>query len=158
MIRLNNLKSPKGSRKNKKILGRGSGSGSGKTSGRGHKGQLSRTGKGKRPGFEGGQMPLIRRIPKRGFTSKFKKEFQIINIQALNKCKEKTTVTPKELLALGLIHKLHVPVKILGQGTLKKCITVKAHKFSQSAVKAIEDLGGKVEILTTAVKQGTNNA
>ncbi len=156
MLKLNDLRSPKGARKNKKIVGRGSGSGSGKTSGRGHKGQLSRTGKGKRPGFEGGQMPLIRRVPKRGFISKFKKEYQLVNLQSLNKCKDKTTVTPKELKALGLIHKLHVPVKILAQGELKKSITVKAHKFSKTAIKAIEDLGGKVEILSLATKQDSN--
>ena len=156
MLKLNELRSPKGARKNKKIVGRGSGSGSGKTSGRGHKGQLSRTGKGKRPGFEGGQMPLIRRVPKRGFISKFKKEYQLVNLQALNKCKNKTTITPKELKALGLIHKLHVPVKILAQGKLEKSITVKAHKFSKTAIKTIEDLGGKAEILSPATKQDSN--
>ena len=153
MLKLNDLKSPKGARKNKKIVGRGSGSGHGKTSGRGHKGQLSRTGKRKRPGFEGGQMPLIRRIPKRGFISKFKKVYQLVNLQSLNKCEEKTTVTPKELKALGLIHKLHVPVKILAQGKLEKSIIVKAHKFSKTAIKAIEAQGGKVEILNFAIKQ-----
>ena len=156
MLKLNDLKSPKGAGKNKKIVGRGSGSGSGKTSGRGHKGQLSRTGKGKRPGFEGGQMPLIRRVPKRGFISKFKKEYQLVNLQSLNKCEDKATVTPKELKALGLIHKLHVPVKILAQGKLEKSIIVKAHKFSKTAIKAIKDLGGKAEILSLATKQDSN--
>ncbi|MCG2711756.1 MAG: 50S ribosomal protein L15 [Candidatus Omnitrophica bacterium] len=156
MLKLNELKSPKGARKNKKIVGRGSGSGHGKTSGRGHKGQLSRTGKGKRPGFEGGQMPLIRRVPKRGFISKFKKEYQLVNLQSLNKCADKATVTPKELKALGLIHKLHVPVKILAHGKLEKSITVKAHKFSKTAIKAIEALGGKAEILSLAAKQDSN--
>ncbi len=156
MLKLNDLKAPKGARKNKKIVGRGSGSGSGKTSGRGHKGQLARTGKGKRPGFEGGQMPLIRRVPKRGFISKFKKEYQLVNLQSLNKCEDKTTITPKELKSLGLINKLHVPVKILAQGKLERVITVKAHKFSKAAIKAIEDLGGKAEILSPATKQDSN--
>ncbi|MCK4993601.1 MAG: 50S ribosomal protein L15 [Candidatus Omnitrophica bacterium] len=157
MLKLNDLKSPKGARKSKKVVGRGSGSGHGKTSGRGHKGQLSRTGKGKRPGFEGGQMPLIRRIPKRGFISKFKKVYQLVNLASLNKCKDKTTVTPKVLKALGLINKLHVSVKILGQGKLEKSITVKAHKFSKTAIQAIEGLGGKVEILRPATKQDRND-
>jgi large subunit ribosomal protein L15 len=147
MLKLNNIKSPKSARKKKKILGRGSGSGAGKTAGRGHKGQMSRTGKRKRPGFEGGQMPLIRRVPKRGFTSKFKTEYQIVNLQSLNKCKDNSTVSAKELLSLGLIHKLHVPVKVLGQGKLTKKINVKADKFSKTAQKAIEDLGGKAEII-----------
>jgi len=156
MLRLNDLKSSRKARKNKKIVGRGSGSGSGKTSGRGHKGQLSRTGKGKRPGFEGGQMPLIRRIPKRGFTSKFKKEYQIVNLEALNKCKDKATVTPKEFISLGLINRLSLPVKVLGKGALKKSLTIKAHKFSKSAIKAIEDAGGKTEVLTKINKQDNN--
>ncbi|MFH1063038.1 MAG: 50S ribosomal protein L15 [Candidatus Omnitrophota bacterium] len=147
MLKLNNLKSPKSAHKKKKIVGRGSGSGSGKTSGRGHKGQMSRSGKTIRPGFEGGQMPLIRRIPKRGFTSKFKTEYQIINLQTLNKCEENSTVTSKELLSLGLIHKLHLPVKILGKGKLTKKINVKAEKFSKTAQEAIEALGGKVELI-----------
>ena len=99
---------------------------------------------------------MIRRVPKRGFVSKFKKEYQLVNLQALNKCKDKSTVTPKELKALGLIHKLHVPVKILAQGKLEKSITVKAHKFSRTAVKAIEDVGGKAEILSLSIKQDSN--
>ncbi|MBU1087251.1 MAG: 50S ribosomal protein L15 [Candidatus Omnitrophica bacterium] len=147
MLKLNNLKSPKSAHKKKKIVGRGSGSGAGKTSGRGHKGQMSRSGKTIRPGFEGGQMPLIRRIPKRGFTSKFKTEYQIINLQTLNKCENNSTVSSKELLVLGVIHKLHVPVKILGKGKLTKKINIKAEKFSKTAQKAIEALGGKIEVI-----------
>jgi len=147
MLKLNDLKSPKGARKKSKLVGRGSGSGHGKTSTRGHKGQLSRTGKGKRPGFEGGQMSLIRRIPKRGFTSKFKKEYQLINLQSLNKCRANSTVGPQELRALGLIKKLRVPVKILGFGKLTKNVTVKAHKFSEAAAKAIQAQGGKAEVI-----------
>lgn len=156
MLKLNDLKSPKGAKKSKKMVGRGSGSGHGKTSGRGHKGQLSRTGKGKRPGFEGGQMPLIRRIPKRGFISKFKTVYQLVNLKSLNKCKDKTTVTPKVLKDLGLIHKLHEQVKILAQGKLEKSLTVKAHKFSKTAVQAIETAGGKTEVLSPTTKQDGN--
>ncbi|MBU1044289.1 MAG: 50S ribosomal protein L15 [Candidatus Omnitrophica bacterium] len=147
MLKLNNLKSPKSAHKKKKIVGRGSGSGHGKTSGKGHKGQMSRSGKTIRPGFEGGQMPLIRRIPKRGFTSKFKAEYQIVNLQTLNKCEENSSISSKELLSLGLIHKLHVPVKILGKGKLTKKINIKAEKFSKTAQDAIEALGGKVEVI-----------
>ncbi|MCM8813834.1 MAG: 50S ribosomal protein L15, partial [Candidatus Omnitrophica bacterium] len=117
------------------------------TAGRGQKGQMSRTGKGKRPGFEGGQMPLIRRIPKRGFNSPFKTVYQVVNIGDLNVCAENSTVTPDELRALGLVRRRTVPVKILGQGTLTKKITVKAHKFSETALKSIKDLGGKAEII-----------
>lgn len=147
MLKLNNLKSPKNAHKKKKIVGRGSGSGSGKTAGKGHKGQMSRSGKTIRPGFEGGQMPLIRRIPKRGFTSKFKTEYQIVNLQTLDRCEQNSIVTPKDMLSLGFIHKLHVPVKILGKGKLTKKITVKAEKFSKTAQQAIEALGGKIELI-----------
>ncbi len=147
MLKLNNLRSPRGSRKKKRFVGRGSGSGSGKTAGRGSKGQLSRSGKTKRPGFEGGQMPLIRRIPKRGFTSKFKQEYQLVNLCDLERCQDKVVVSPKEFLELGFIKKPHLPVKILGNGTLTKKLTVKANKFSGAAAKAIEALGGKVEVI-----------
>lgn len=147
MLKLSDLKSPKGAHKKRKVVGRGPGSGHGKTSCRGSKGQTSRTGKGKRPGFEGGQMPLIRRIPKRGFTNRFKQEFQVVNLQNLNKYKEDSTITPKELFAQGIIKKLDIPVKILGKGKIKKRIIVKAHKFSQSAQRAIEEVGGKVELV-----------
>jgi len=157
MLNLNNLKLPKGAKKKRKVVGRGSGSGHGKTSCRGQKGQKSRTGKTKRPGFEGGQMPLIRRIPKRGFTSKFKQEYQIVNLGTLNRCRANTTVGPEELLALGIINRKSIPIKILGEGELKKTISLRTHKISESARKAIEDLGGKVEILelvdTNAKKQ-----
>jgi len=147
MLKLSDLKSPKTARKKRKIFGRGSGSGHGKTSGRGHKGQLSRTGKGRRPGFEGGQMPLIRRIPKRGFVSKFKQDYQLVNIGSLNKCREKSVITPLEFVQLGLVRKKNIPIKVLGNGKLTKCLTVRASKFSKSAKIAIEDKGGKAEIL-----------
>lgn len=145
MLKVSDLRAPKGARKKEKVVGRGSGSGHGKTSCRGHKGQLSRTGKGKKPGFEGGQMPLIRRIPKRGFTSKFKIVYQVVNMAGLNKCEDKATITPVEMAKLGLIRRLNVPIKILGDGKLTKQITIKAHKFSKSAQEQIVALGGKVE-------------
>ncbi|MFH2137794.1 MAG: 50S ribosomal protein L15 [Candidatus Omnitrophota bacterium] len=151
MLKISDLRAPKGARKKRKVVGRGSGSGHGKTSCRGHNGQLSRTGKGKRPGFEGGQMPLIRRIPKRGFTSKFKEVYQVVNLNSLNKCADNTTVTPKELVELGLIRGMNIPVKILGFGKLEKNITVKAHKFSKSAQEQIEKLGGKAEVIKVTV-------
>ncbi|MBU0634609.1 MAG: 50S ribosomal protein L15 [Candidatus Omnitrophica bacterium] len=150
MLKLNDLRSPKGARKKKKILGRGSGTGHGKTSGRGHKGQLSRTGKTKRPGFEGGQMPLIRRIPKRGFNSKFRKKYQIVNLDQLNRVKEDTVLTAKEFVDLGLVRKRNIPIKVLGNGKLSKRLTIQAAKFSITAKKAIEDLGGKTEIVRLA--------
>ncbi|MCP4648950.1 MAG: 50S ribosomal protein L15 [PVC group bacterium] len=146
-MKVSDLKAPKGARKKRKVVGRGSGSGHGKTSCRGHKGQLSRTGKGRRPGFEGGQMPLIRRVPKRGFTSKFKEEYQVVNLQDLDKCKDKSTVTPLELAELRIIRRKNIPVKVLGQGKLTKNLTVKAHKFSKRAQEQIEALGGKIKII-----------
>lgn len=147
MLKLNDLRSPRGSRKKRKVLGRGSGSGHGKTSGRGNKGQLSRTGKTKRPGFEGGQMPLIRRIPKRGFNSKFRKKYQIVNLDQLNRVKDDMVLTAKEFVGLGLVRKRNIPIKILGNGKLSKRLTIQAAKFSLAAKKAIEDLGGKTEIV-----------
>ena len=147
MLYLNNLRSPKGAHKKKRHVGRGPGSGSGKTSARGQKGQMSRSGKTIRPGFEGGQMPLIRRIPKRGFTNKFRQEYQIINLQTLERCENKAAVGPDEFRKLGFIASARVPVKILGKGALTKVLTVRAHKFSQSAAAAIAAQGGKVEVL-----------
>ncbi len=149
MLNLSELKSPKGTRKKRKMVGRGSGSGHGKTSTRGHKGQMSRSGKGKRPGFEGGQMSLIRRVPKRGFTSKFKKEYQLVNLESLNKVRANSNVGPQELYDLGIIRKKNIPVKILGNGELKKAVTVQAHKFSRTAQKAIEEQGGKTIVLNS---------
>ncbi len=147
MLKLSDLKSPRGARKKKKVVGRGSGSGHGKTSCRGHKGQSSRAGKGRRFGFEGGQMPLIRRIPKRGFNPIFKQEYQLVNLQALNKFKDGTEVNPTELCKLRLIKKGDLPVKILGKGKLTKQLTIKAHKFSKTALKAIEEIGATAEMI-----------
>lgn len=149
-MKLNDLRPNEGGgSKAKKRLGRGIGSGLGKTSGRGHDGQNSRTGGGVRPGFEGGQMPLFRRLPKRGFTNIFAKEFAIINIEDLNVFADDTVVTPELLITEGLIKKGKVidGIKVLGNGEVTKKLTVKAHRFSKSAAEKIESAGGKVEVI-----------
>lgn len=131
----------------KKRLGRGIGSGLGKTSGRGHKGQNARSGGGVRPGFEGGQMPLFQRLPKRGFTNIFAKKYGIINVKDLDRFEEDTIVTPELLFSEGLIKKAKDGVKILGNGEINIKLTVKAQQFSKSAVEKIEAAGGKVEVI-----------
>ena len=146
-MRLHELSSPKGARTTKKRLGRGIGSGLGKTSGRGHNGQNSRSGGGVRPGFEGGQMPLQRALPKRGFTSIFKKQFNEINISRLNVFADGTEVTPELLKENGLIKSEKDGVRILGQGELEKVLTVFAHGFSKTATEKIEAAGGRVEVI-----------
>jgi len=145
-MNLENLKPPKGSRKDRKRVGRGTGSGTGKTSGRGHKGQGSRSGSKKRRGFEGGQMPLHRRLPKFGFTNIFRKEFQIVNVADLARC-EAGEVSPETLKAAGLIKKTTVPVKVLGNGNVDKAFTVKAAAFTKTAVTKLEAAGGKAEVV-----------
>jgi len=144
---LGSLKYAPGSVKRRKRIGRGPGSGSGKTAGRGHKGQRSRAGSKKRAWFEGGQMPLQRRLPKRGFTNIFKKEFQILNIKDLDRLEELQGVTPEVLFEKGFVSKKNVPVKILGDGELKKAVEISAHAFSTSAKEKIEKAGGKVTVL-----------
>ncbi len=144
-MRLNELRPPKGSTHAKKRLGKGQGSGHGKTSGKGHKGQLSRSGGKSRPWFEGGQMPLQRRLPKRGFTNIFGKEYTIVNLDKLNGFEDGAIVTPKLLKSVGIIKKWKDGVKILGNGELEKSLTVKAHRFSKSALSKIQDAGGKAE-------------
>ncbi|MCR3921126.1 MAG: 50S ribosomal protein L15 [Firmicutes bacterium] len=146
-MRLHELKSPKGARTAKKRLGRGIGSGLGKTSGRGHKGQNSRAGGGVRPGFEGGQMPLQRTVPKRGFTSIFKKEYNEINVSRLNVFADGTEITPELLKQEGFIKSLKDGVRILGSGEIEKSLTVKAQGFTKTAAEKIEAAGGKVEVL-----------
>ncbi|MCF6465281.1 50S ribosomal protein L15 [Clostridium sp. Cult2] len=138
-----------GGTKKRKRVGRGIGSGYGKTSGKGHKGQKSRSGGGVRPGFEGGQMPLIRRLPKRGFTNIFAKEYAIINVEDLNKFEDNTVITPEFLINEGVIKrgKAIDGVKVLGDGDINKKLTVKAHKFSKTAAEKIEAAGGKVEVI-----------
>ncbi|WP_017473645.1 50S ribosomal protein L15 [Amphibacillus jilinensis] len=145
-MKLHELK-PSQARKQRNRVGRGMSSGNGKTSGRGHKGQNARSGGGVRPGFEGGQMPLFQRLPKRGFTNIHRKEFAVINLAALNKFEEGTEVTPELLLETGLVSKLKAGIKVLGNGTIEKKLTVKAHKFSASAKEAIEAAGGQTEVI-----------
>ncbi|HRZ86371.1 MAG TPA: 50S ribosomal protein L15 [bacterium] len=150
MVELWNLKNSPGATKRRKIVGRGVGSKHGKTSTRGHKGQKARTGGRIRPGFEGGQMPLYRRLPKRGFNNPFKKEFAVVNVQDLNGMKDGTTVTVDLLHEKKLVKNVRDGVKILGNGDLKKKLTVVANTFSASAKKKIEDLGGQCQIAPKA--------
>ncbi len=146
-MRLGNLSPAEGATTAKKRLGRGIGSGLGKTSGKGHKGQWARSGGGVRPGFEGGQMPLIRRIPKRGFNNHFKKVYSIVNLSVLENFEANSVVDMEVLNEKGLIKVMKdcVGLKVLGNGRLTKAITVKAKAFSASAKEAIEKVGGKIE-------------
>jgi len=145
-MNLSDLAPAPGSRKKRKRVGRGPGSGHGKTSCRGHKGQNSRSGGGVKPGFEGGQMPLQRRLPKRGFTNIFQKTFSIVNVSSLEKLEE-SEITPEVLIKEGLVRKIQDGVKILGNGELTKAITVKAHAFSASAKEKIEKAKGTAEVI-----------
>jgi large subunit ribosomal protein L15 len=145
---LSNLSPAIGSTKNRKRIGRGAGSGTGKTAGKGHKGQNARSGGGVKPGFEGGQMPLQRRLPKRGFTPLDKKVYVLVNLRDLQNLFEAGTVVDLEAFGkAGLVTKLKDGIKILADGDLDKALTVKAHKFSKSAQQKIEAAGGKVEVL-----------
>ena len=149
-MKLHNLRPAEGGGvKPKKRVGRGIGSGLGKTSGRGHKGQNSRSGGGVRPGFEGGQMPLFRRLPKRGFTNIFAKEWAEVNVEALNDFEQGTVVTPELLIEKGIVKKQKAKdgVRVLGNGDIKVALTVKAHHFSKSAAEKIEAAGGKAEVI-----------
>ncbi|MFA5093199.1 MAG: 50S ribosomal protein L15 [Candidatus Omnitrophota bacterium] len=145
-LSLHNLKSPVGSRKRRKLLGRGSGSGHGKTSTRGSKGQTSRAGRHFYLGFEGGQSPLIRKMPKRGFVSNFRKTYQVVNLENLKSIKE-TVITPLVLKDNGLIRNANGLVKILGNGSIKNALTIQAHAFSKRASSEITSAGGKAEII-----------
>ena len=146
-MKLHELQYTEGARKTRKRDRRGTSSGTGKTAGRGQKGQGARSGGGKKPGFEGGQTPLFMRLPKRGFTNFNKLEYAIVNLDQLNTFEAGTVVCPKALKEAGLIKKELDGVKVLGNGTLEKAITVKAHKFSKSALAAIEAAGGKTEVI-----------
>jgi large subunit ribosomal protein L15 len=146
-MKLHELRPAEGARKAPKRIGRGTGSGLGRNAGKGEKGQKSRSGGGVRPGFEGGQMPLYRRLPKRGFTNIFAKDFNSINVERLNIFEDGTEVTPEVLLESGVISKLKDGVKILGNGELTKNLTVKATKFSKVAAEKIAAAGGKVEVI-----------
>lgn len=144
---LSNLKPPRGSRHRKVRVGRGMGSKLGKTSGAGNKGQQSRRGYSRRAGFEGGQMPLHRRLPKRGFSSPFPKSFAVVNVESLNAFGAGETVTPESLASHGLTRATRGSIKILGDGELKVALTVRAHAFSKSAEEKIARAGGKVEVI-----------
>lgn len=146
-MRLHELQPAAGSKQARKRKGRGIGSGLGKTAGKGHKGQKARSGGGVRPGFEGGQMPLQRRLPKRGFTNIFKKEFALVNIERLNTFDEGSVVTPELLLEKRIIKDLKDGVKILGDGDLNVRLEVKAHRFTKTAAEKIEAAGGKAEVI-----------
>jgi large subunit ribosomal protein L15 len=145
-MKLHLLKAPKGAHKKRKYLGRGPSSGHGKTSTRGSKGQTSRSGRATYPGFEGGQSPLIRRMPKRGFTSKFPKVYQVVNLESLAKIKD-AVITPALLLEKGLVKSKNRMIKVLGDGELKAAITIQAHAFSKSAQEKIKKAGGKFEVV-----------
>ncbi|MHB8124499.1 MAG: 50S ribosomal protein L15 [Desulfitobacteriaceae bacterium] len=145
-MKLHELKPAKGSTKATKRLGRGIGSGQGKTAGKGHKGQKARSGGGVRPGFEGGQQPLARRMPKRGFTNIFKKVFEVLNVRDLERFENGAEVTIQTLYEVGLIKTVKDGVKILGTGELTKALTVKVDKVSQAAADKIVACGGKVEV------------
>lgn len=157
-IGLNNLKAPAGATHKKKRVGRGQGSGLGKTSGRGNKGQKSRSGYSRKRGFEGGQMPLHRRLPKRGFTNIFKREWAEVNLSRLEEVFEAgATVTPESLVEHGLVRKsLQKSIAILGSGELSKALTISAHRFSESAKTKIEAAGGKAEVI--ALKSAASEA
>lgn len=147
-MKLNNMAPAPGAKTQSKRLGRGIGSGLGKTSGKGHKGQWARSGGGVRPGFEGGQMPLVRRIPKRGFNNIYKKEYSIVNVSDLEKFENGTVVTAELLLETGVLSKVEpYGLKVLGNGKLTKKLEVKANKFTKSAAEIIEKAGGKAEVL-----------
>lgn len=147
MITLHSLKAAEGSRHRRKRVGRGRGSGLGKTAGRGTKGQMSRSGHKRKPTFEGGQMRLVRRIPKRGFNQPHRTEYIPVNLAALDRFENGATVTPETLREAGVIRRSKRPLKILGSGELKKKLTVKAHAFSSTAKQKIESVGGTCEIV-----------
>ena len=146
-MKLHDLKPAVGATTAPKRLGRGTGSGLGKTSGKGHKGAKARSGGGKRPGFEGGQMPLTMRLPKRGFTNKWRTEYVAINVDRLEVFEDGQVVSPVELIEMGIIKKIEDGVKIMGNGELTKKLTVQANKFTATAKEKIEAAGGKAEVI-----------
>ncbi len=146
-MKLHELSPSEGSKKNAFRVGRGHGSGNGKTAGKGHKGQNARSGGGVRPGFEGGQMPIYRRLPKRGFKNIFAKEYVSINVEQLNKFENGAEVTAEILKEAGIISKISDGIVILGRGDLEKKLTVKAKRFSKTAAEKIEAAGGKAEVV-----------
>ncbi len=147
MLRINTLKPAPGANRKNKRVGRGMGSGHGKTAARGYNGQMSRAGARMRPGFEGGQMPLYRRLPKRGFTHIFRKDYVTVNLEKLVGFEAGAQVTPEVLKSAGIVKNLRDGVKILGVGELKNAIHVRAHKFSKSAAEKIQKVGGAIEVI-----------
>ena len=146
-MKLHELKAVEGARHSRKRVGRGTGSGHGKTSCRGHKGQNARSGGGVRPGFEGGQTPLFKRLPKRGFTNVNRKEYAVVNVEDLNVFEKDSVVTIENLQEKGLVKKVYNGVKVLGDGKLEVALTVKANKFSKAAEAAITSAGGTIEVI-----------
>ena len=146
-MKLHDLRAVEGAKSNRKRRGRGTATGQGKTGGRGMNGQKSRSGGSVKLGFEGGQMPLYRRIPKRGFTNIWRKEYEIVNVETLNRFEAGTVVTPELLVEKGIVKQVKDGVKILGNGNLDRALTVKAEKFTKSALEKIEAAGGKAEVI-----------
>lgn len=146
-MKLHELKAAEGSRKERKRKGRGIGSGTGKTAGKGHKGQNARSGGGVRLGFEGGQTPLFRRLPKRGFSNVNRKDYAIVNLDLLNRFEDGTVITPALLIETGIVKNEKSGIKILAKGTVEKKLTIQAHKFSSTAKEAIEAAGGTTEVI-----------
>lgn len=147
-MKLHELEKNIGAKQKRKIVGRGPGSGLGKTSGKGHKGQNARSGGGVRPVFEGGQLPLYRRLPKRGFSNyDFKTKYAVINVSDLNMFEDGTVVTPALLKEIGFVKKQYDGIKVLGEGTLTKKLTIQANKFSKAAIEKIEESGSKIEVI-----------
>ena len=149
-MKLHELKPPAGAKKKRKRVGRGSASGHGKTAGKGHKGVLARAGRPNMAGFEGGQMPLARRLPKRGFSNPFRIEYAIVNLDALAVLSDVNEVTPQVLRDHGIVKKRTRPIKILGVGELTKPLTIEAHKFSESALQKIQQAGGQAKVIARA--------
>jgi large subunit ribosomal protein L15 len=147
-VKISDLAPQRGAKKKEKRIGRGPGSGHGKTSTKGHKGQAARSGGTKGPGFEGGQQPLIRRVPKRGFTNIYRKEYSIVNLERLNQFGADSVINPQFLQEAGVIKKASGNIKILGNGELTKPLVISAHKFSQEAMKKIQAAGGRAELLS----------
>ena len=146
-MRIEDIRPAEGSTKNRKRVGRGVGSGHGKTAGKGHKGQKARSGGTKGAGFEGGQMPLQRRLPKRGFTNIFKKEYAVVNLNAIDAMKGDAVITPELLVERGVIKKMKDGLKVLANGNIQRSVTVKANAFSAAATAKIEAAGGKTEVI-----------
>ncbi len=146
MNELSQLRGPEGSTRTRKRIGRGPGSGTGKTAGKGHKGQRARSGGGVRPGFEGGQMPVFRRLPKHGFKNRFRVEYDLVNVRALERFEAGSEVGPAELVAAGLVRDGRL-VKLLGDGSLDRVLTVRVHKASKSAIEKVQGAGGTVEVI-----------